>query len=278
MGVLNVTPDSFSDGGRYATVEAAVAHGLLMVDQGASVIDVGGESSRPGAADVDADDESERVLPVISELSAQLADRGASDVRISIDTRHASTARRAVERGASIINDITARLDHVAADTGAAWIAMHMRGTPSTMQDEPAYADVVGEVLGDLTAAAERAAGRGVAEVWIDPGIGFGKTAEHNLTLLAATDRLVATGWPVVVGVSRKLTTGLLTAASDHRGADTGTGPLDLVVEAAPIVDRGDVSLAMATWALQLGARMIRTHEPSGVRDAVRVVAGGFDS
>jgi dihydropteroate synthase len=253
MGVLNVTPDSFSDGGRFLDHAAAVDHARQMLAEGADVIDVGGESTRPGAAPVDEDEERRRVLPVIAALAA--------DCRVSIDTRKPGVAEAAVAAGATLINDVSASLHEVAAATGAGWVAMHMRGVPETMQDDPRYDDVVAEVRDHLVARAEAARAAGVVEVWIDPGIGFGKTTEHNLTLLAHLDELVATGHPVVVGTSRKGFIGRLLAESD--GTD----------EPAPMEDRIEGSLATAVWSIVAGARMVRVHDVKATAEAVRIVA-----
>ncbi|MHB1137981.1 MAG: dihydropteroate synthase [Microthrixaceae bacterium] len=193
MGVLNVTPDSFSDGGEHLAVDAAVARGVEMAAQGALVIDVGGESTRPGARPVDPTEEQSRVLPVIEAL----ADRLGSTVRLSVDTRHESTARAAVLAGATLVNDVSASLWPVAADLGVGWVAMHMFGDPRTMQADPRYDDVVDDVRRFLVERALRAVDAGVAEVWVDPGIGFGKTTVHNLELLAHLDVLVDEGHPV---------------------------------------------------------------------------------
>src|SRR5437763_9124615 len=234
MGVLNVTPDSFSDGGRWLDPEAAVAHGLAMAAAGADVVDVGGESTRPGAEEVPADEERRRVVPVIERL--------AGHVRVSIDTRKPEVAQVALGAGATILNDVSARLAGVAAAHGAGWVAMHMRGTPATMQQQAVYRDVVGEVRDFLMAKAEAAAAAGVREFWIDPGIGFAKTVDHNLSLLRHLDVLVDTGFPVLVGVSRKSFIGKL----------TGDAPVD---------DRLEGSLAAAVWAVSSGAAMVRVHD-----------------
>ncbi|MDP9072871.1 MAG: dihydropteroate synthase, partial [Actinomycetota bacterium] len=186
MGVVNVTPDSFSDGGCWFDPERAVAHGLELIDQGADIVDVGGESTRPGAAPVDQAEECRRVLPVVEALAAR--------IRVSVDTRRAGVATAAVAAGASLINDVSASLWPVAAATGAGWVAMHMQGQPQTMQADPQYHDVVAEVTGYLVDQAQRAKAAGVTEIWIDPGIGFGKTVQHNLLLLRHLGRLVATG------------------------------------------------------------------------------------
>ncbi|HEX7096342.1 MAG TPA: dihydropteroate synthase [Acidimicrobiales bacterium] len=257
MGIVNVTPDSFSDGGRYLRVEDAVAHGLRLAAEGAAVIDIGGESTRPGAEPVDVDTELGRVIPVIERLRAETA--GA--VRISIDTRHAEVAQAAIAAGATLVNDVSASLYPVAADAGVGWVAMHMRGEPRTMQDDPRYDDVVAEVTAELADVARAAREAGVREVWVDPGIGFGKTPAHNWALLANLDRLVALGYPVLVGVSRKRFLGLVLAKSD--GVD----------EPVPVDDRREASLAVATWAMMHGARMVRAHEVRMTVHAARVVA-----
>jgi dihydropteroate synthase len=255
MGVVNVTPDSFSDGGRFADHGAAVAHGLALAAEGADWIDVGGESTRPGAAPVPEDEELRRVVPVVEAL----ADAG---LRVSIDTRKASVARAAVAAGATLVIDVSASLGHVADELGVAWAAMHAQGEPATMQQDPTYADVVAEVREALVAHADAARAAGVAEVWIDPGIGFGKTAQHNLALLAHLDELVATGYPVLVGTSRKAFLGTLLGRSD--GLE---GP-------APHDDRLEGSLATATWAMACGARMVRAHDVRATVHAAQVIGG----
>ena len=263
MGILNVTPDSFSDGGRFLDHVAALEHGRQLIDEGASIGDVGGESTRPGAAPGGVDEELARVLPVVAGL--------ADDVRVSIDTRHEAVARAAVASGASMVNDVSAGLGGVAAELGVGWVAMHMLGDPRTMQDEPRYDDVVAEVRDFLVGRAERAADLGVSEVWIDPGIGFGKDTAHNLELLARIDELVATGWPVVVGVSRKRFLGVLTAASD---AGHGSVPHhDGNVRATPVDDRREGSVAVAAWAYSRGVGMVRAHDVRATVRAARVVA-----
>ena len=264
MGVLNVTPDSFSDGGRFAALDAAVAHAEQMVREGAAVIDVGGESTRPGAHAVDAATELARVVPVIRAL------RGLS-ARISIDTAKPEVARAAVEAGATLINDVSAALDPVAAELGVGWIAMHRQGEPQTMQIAPHYDDVVGEVSAYLRAAAERAHSRGVPEIWIDPGIGFGKTAAHNLALLGRLDEVVALGYPVCVGVSRKRFLGEILARSDGSAPFDARGPGDFSIVA--VDDRREGSLAAATAAMAAGAAMLRVHDVRMTVHAAKVVA-----
>jgi dihydropteroate synthase len=255
MGVLNVTPDSFSDGGRFADHDAAVAHGRAMVAEGADWVDVGGESTRPGAHPVAEHEELRRVVPVIEALAAE-------GVRVSIDTRKAVVARAAVAAGASLLNDVGARLGSVAAELGVAWAAMHAQGEPATMQDAPSYGDVVAEVRASLVQQAEAALAAGVPEVWIDPGIGFGKTAAHNLALLAQLDQLVATGHPVLIGTSRKGTLGALLGRSDG------------IEGAVPVDDRLEGSVATATWAMACGVRMVRAHDVEATVQAARLVGG----
>lgn len=262
MGILNVTPDSFSDGGRYLDTEAAVAHGRAMFADGADLVDVGGESTRPGAHEVTVDDEMARILPVIDALST-------AGVAVSVDTRHAEVARAAVAAGATVINDVSASLWPVAAELGVGWIAMHMGGDPATMQDHPRYDDVVAEVREYLVGRATQAAAAGVERIWIDPGFGFGKTARHNIELVASIDELVATGFPVALGVSRKATLGLLTADSDRRVDPT-------VGSSAEPDDRLEAGIALATWAMRSGAAMIRVHDVRPHVQAASVVAGSI--
>lgn len=252
MGVVNVTPDSFSDGGRWFDPEAAVAHGLTLFDEGAHVVDVGGESTRPGAVPVDEDEERRRVLPVVAALAA--AGRG----RVSIDTRHRGVAEAAVDAGATLVNDVSAspELWQVAAEAGApvGYAAMHMQGEPATMQDGPHYDDVVAEVCDFLVARATEAREAGIDEVWIDPGIGFGKTATHNLSLLRHLGVLVDTGFPVLVGTSRK-------------------GFLQRLVGAADADDVIEGSLATAVMAMAAGVGMVRAHDVAATVQAARIVS-----
>ncbi|MEO0476176.1 MAG: dihydropteroate synthase [Planctomycetota bacterium] len=211
MGILNITPDSFSDGGQHDTVDAAVEHGLKLARDGAAIIDVGGESTRPGSERVNADEQISRVVEPIRRLRSLLDEQGLSHTEISIDTTRAEVARAALDAGASILNDVSAgreddRMFSLATKYKVPIILMHMLGEPGTMQDDPQYGDVVGEVLSFLLKRAEAAVNAGVPrdQVWLDPGIGFGKTLEHNLALLGALDRFVETGYPVLLGVSRK--------------------------------------------------------------------------
>lgn len=250
MGIVNVTPDSFSDGGRFLDRDAAIAHGRELVAAGADLLDVGGESTRPGARAVPASIELERVMPVIEGL-AGLAP-------LSIDTVKPEVARRAIAAGAGMVNDVTALgsrgMAELCAETGVDVVLMHMLGTPRTMQDDPRYDDVVGEILAFLAGRVERALGAGIAreKLWIDPGIGFGKTVAHNLTLLAALDRFAATGLPVLVGPSRKTFIGRL----DH----------DL-----PESDRLGGTIACCLAAKRRGAAMVRVHDVSEVAQAFLV-------
>jgi dihydropteroate synthase len=253
MGVLNVTPDSFSDGGRYAGVAAAVERGVAMAGEGAAIIDVGGESTRPGAADVGVQDELARVLPVIEQLVVRVA------VPISVDTSKPEVMRAAIAAGASLVNDVKAlqapgALEAVAG-TGAAVCLMHMQGEPRTMQVAPSYADVVADVRRFLATRVEAclAAGIGRERICVDPGIGFGKSAEHNLALLAAIDRLAEPGLPVLIGVSRKSLVGIITGR--------------------PPGERLAGSLAFAALAAAGGAAIIRAHDVAETVDAVKVAS-----
>lgn len=240
MGIINVTPDSFFSSSR-ALGEAAVERGRQMVAQGAVMIDVGGESTRPGAEPVDPAEELRRVIPVIEAL-------GELDIDVSIDTRHESVARAGVDAGATVINDISASLGHVAADLGVGWVAMHMQGEPRTMQLAPHYDDVVNEVLDALVSVADLARARGAARVWIDPGIGFGKTPRHNLDLIASIDVFVETDYPVLLAVSRKGFIG-----RSHARADG--------VESVPPEDRLIGSLSIASWGFLRGVDIVRAHD-----------------
>jgi dihydropteroate synthase len=251
MGVLNVTPDSFSDGGRFASVAAAVSHALRMVEEGAGLIDVGGESTRPGAQAVDAVEEIRRVVPVIEALAAR------AKVPISIDTSKPAVMTAAVRAGASMINDVRALREpgaiEAAAGSDAAICLMHMQGEPRTMQADPHYGDVVAEVGAFLRERAAACLASGIANnrLLIDPGIGFGKRLEHNLALLAGLPALTRLGWPVMVGVSRKSMFGMLLGrAVDERVAG---------------------GVAAATAAVLAGASIVRTHDVAATVDAVKV-------
>ncbi len=259
MGILNVTPDSFFDGGRYFDHDAALRRGREILDEGADIVDVGGESTRPGARPVAEAEQLARVLPVLEALAEDDRVRSGG-ARLSIDTTSPGVARAAVGAGATIVNDVSAGLAGVAAETGAAYVAMHAKGTPETMQTAPRYDDVVGEVCAFLSDRAEAAAAAGVEEVWVDPGIGFGKTAHHNLALLARLERVVSLGWPVLVGTSRKSFLGRLAAG----------GP-----EAAPrgVEERFEGSLASATWSMACGAAAVRVHDVRATVEAARLVS-----
>lgn len=252
MGVVNVTPDSFADGGRYATPEKAIAHGEALVRQGADILDIGGESTRPGATPVSESEELRRVLPVIETLAARVA------VPLSIDTMKPAVARAALRAGASIVNDVAAnRADNplwrLVAEAQAGYICMHMQGTPQTMQLNPVYTDVVREVEAFFVDRLRRLQAHGVAaeQVVLDIGIGFGKTVEHNLQLLRGLTGFRKQGRPLLLGVSRKSFIGRLT------GAD---------VEA-----RLPGSLAGACWAVAQGVQLLRTHDVAATAQAVRL-------
>ncbi len=254
MGVLNVTPDSFSDGGRFAGAEAAIAHGLALIEDGADLIDIGGESTRPGAAPVTEAEEIARVIPVIQRLTG----KGAA---LSIDTMKPAVARAAMTAGALVWNDVFAlqadgALD-AAAEMGCQVILMHMQGEPGTMQKAPHYDDVVTEVTAFLEARAHAAMAAGVDQenIWIDPGIGFGKTLDHNLALLANIDVVASLGFPVVLGVSRKR----FIQAIDPGARDAG--------------DRLGGSIAAALAGIGGGASVLRVHDVRETVQALQVLA-----
>jgi dihydropteroate synthase len=252
MGIVNLTPDSFSDGGRLSGYGESVAFALRLAAQGADLLDLGGESSRPGALPVSLEEELRRVIPVVEELAAQI------QIPISIDTTKADVARQALAAGASIINDITAlsadpELAQVAAKSGAGVVLMHMQGTPATMQENPQYHDVVTEVYDFLAFRIEWAEARGIARerIAVDPGIGFGKTAAHNLEILRNLERFATLGCPILVGLSRK---GLL-------GSLTGK----------PVSDRAAATVAASLDACRRGARIVRVHDVGDMVDSIRV-------
>lgn len=254
MGILNVTPDSFSDGGDYSDTSAAVERALEMAAQGADIIDIGGESTRPGAEPVSASDEIKRTAPVISGI------RGHSGVPVSIDTMKAEVAREAVAAGANIINDVSAfEADHamvqVAAESGAGVVLMHMKGSPQTMQDNPVYRNVVTEVRTYLQARMDFAAQHGIGRdhMVIDPGIGFGKTVGHNLDLLRGIPELSACGCPVLVGASRKSFIGR-------------------VIHQENPAERLAGSLGAAAWAIARGAHILRVHDVIETCDVCRML------
>jgi dihydropteroate synthase len=262
MGIVNVTPDSFSDGGRFLDPDAAIAHGIALAGQGADVLDVGGESTRPGAAPVAAPEELARVRPVIEGLTSAVS------VPVSIDTTKAAVARAALEAGATIVNDVSAgRLDPdilgVAATAGAGFVAMHMQGEPRTMQLDPHYDDVVLEVGDFLVERVDAAHAAGIAPgaVAADPGIGFGKTAEHNLQLLAALPSLAArVAAPLLVGTSRKTFIGGILARA-------GGGDGALAVD-----QREEGTLATVVWAVEHGASIVRVHDVTPAVHAIRLL------
>ena len=257
MGIVNVTPDSFSDGGLFADTEAAISHGRLLFADGADIVDVGGESTRPGAAAVTAADELDRVQDVVAALSAEGP--------VSIDTSKAEVAAAAVDAGAVVINDVTALSDaamaDVAAATGAGLVLMHMQGTPRTMQDDPHYSDVVAEVREFLLGRAETALDAGVSAtaIAIDPGIGFGKTLRHNLDLLARIDVLVDTGYPVVVGASRKRFLGALTETQAAADRDPATAATVALAVAAGVAVVRVHNVAMSLQAARTASAIVHT-------------------
>ena len=254
MGVLNVTPDSFSDGGSFLDVSTAVAHARKMAEDGADMIDIGGESTRPGASPVSAEEELRRVLPVVEHLQ---------DLVVSVDTTKSIVAEKALAVGARIVNDISAlrfdpRMVDVVRDTGAGVVLMHMQGTPQTMQQGPQYGDVVTEVRTFLSQRITFAVSKGVkkSQITVDPGIGFGKTVEHNLQLLARLGEFDSLGCPVVVGTSRKSFLGKVLTATKAKRADArlwGTA-------------------ATVGWAVAQGARVVRVHDVAEMLSVVRMV------
>ena len=253
MGILNVTPDSFSEGGAFVSERTAIDHGVDMVVQGADIVDVGGESTRPGSDPVPAGEEIRRVVPIVEQLVAQL-----QGVPISVDTRKAEVAEAALGAGATVVNDVTAgadpRMFEVVRGRGAALVLMHMKGEPKTMQEAPHYGDVVGEVKEFLAERVEAAVFGGIEpeRIAIDPGIGFGKDLEHNLTLMHHVDALLELGRPVLVGPSRKRFIGSL---------------LDL-----PDDQRVEGTAAAVAWMVTRGAHVVRVHDVREISRVVRVV------
>lgn len=252
MGIVNVTPDSFSDGGRFLAPEDALAHGLTLVREGAAILDVGGESTRPGSEAVPVEEELRRVLPVVEALAGRVG------VPVSVDTARAEVARRALLAGAGFVNDVTAlrgdaAMAEVVAEAGCPVCLMHMSGQPKTMQDDPRYDDVVDEVLRFLEARMAFALSRGIREeqILVDPGIGFGKSVEHNLTLLRHLDRLAGLGRPVLLGASRKRFLGVIL------GADPGQRMIG--------------SVATTVAGLLAGAHVFRVHDVKPNFEALRV-------
>jgi dihydropteroate synthase len=254
MGILNVTPDSFSDGGRYFAPEAAVARGRQLVEEGAALLDLGGESTRPGSAPVEPEEQWRRIAPVLEELAKD------SRVTLSVDTASAWVAERALKAGAMVVNDVTAlrdpRMPEVVRNAQVGLVLMHMRGTPADMQRDPRYQDPASEVADWLAVRMRGAVAAGIARdaIALDPGIGFGKTVAHNLRLLAGLDRLAALDRPVVVGVSRKSFLGKL-------------------LDEAPVDGRLEGGLAAAAVAVFQGASVVRTHDVAATLRAVRLAA-----
>ncbi len=256
MGILNVTPDSFSDGGLFYLPEAAIKRGLDLVKEGADILDIGGESSRPGAEAVSESDEIKRILPVLEKLAGQIK------VPISIDTMKPAVARAALGAGASIVNDVAANRDdprmfEVVAEAGAAYVIMHMQGEPQTMQKNPRYADVVSEVGEFFAERMNRLNGLGISreQIILDAGIGFGKTTEHNLKLLAALNSFTKLNRPILLGASRK---GFISEVTGARAA----------------AERLAGSLACACWGVAAGVNIIRAHDVAATKQAIRMTEG----
>ncbi|WP_412068773.1 dihydropteroate synthase [Rubrivirga sp. IMCC43871] len=263
MGILNVTPDSFSDGGRYASTEAAVERAAAMAHAGAAIVDVGGESTRPGAEPVGLDEELARVVPVVEGIA-----RVVPGVLISVDTTKGAVARAALRAGAHLVNDVTGLREGVgtaraAADYGAPLVVMHGLAKTGGSAPPDAYGDVVEDVIASLRRSVAAARKAGVADVIVDPGFGFGKTPEQNLRLIARIDRLTAEGWPVLVGVSRKSTIGAVLASD-------GTP--------APVGERLYGSLGLAALAVARGAGIVRAHDVRATVEAVRLVAAALEA
>jgi len=259
MGIVNVTPDSFSDGGLHDDADSAVAHGLLLAGEGAAILDIGGESTRPGSLPVPLDDELARVVPVIERLAA------ATPALLSIDTTKAAVARAALDAGATMVNDVTAlrgdpAMADLVAERGCPVCLMHMLGEPRTMQDDPRYHDVVAEVAAFLEERLAAAVAAGVREeqVLLDPGIGFGKTVRHNLLLLAHLDRIAALGRPLVLGASRKRFIGTLLGAEPR--------------------DRVSGTVATTVLGLARGAAVVRVHDVRPNVEALQVAAAVFSA
>ena len=254
FGILNVTPDSFSDGGDFLAPEAAARHALNLLDEGADVLDVGGESTRPGSDPVSPEEEVRRVVPIIERVLA-----ARPEATISVDTYRAATAEAALRAGARVVNDVTAlrgdpRMAALVADAGCPVVLMHMKGEPKTMQKEPSYSDVVREVRGFLDERAEHAVAAGVSpeRIVLDPGIGFGKTVEHNLALLRDLGDIVELGFPVLVGASRKRFLGGITGVEEAKGRVFGT-------------------VATTVLAYERGASLFRVHDVRANREALAV-------
>jgi dihydropteroate synthase len=250
MGILNVTPDSFSDGGLYFDTHKAIERGFELYKQGADIVDIGGESSRPGAEPVEESEELRRIMPVVKELVS-------AGIPVSVDTVKEKVAQKAIENGAVLINDISGNLYPICAKYGCAWVAMHMLGNPKTMQIEPKYDDVVEEVMQYFERKISVALECGVKEIWVDPGIGFGKTLNHNLELIRALPRFVSLGYPVLIGVSKKSFLGML-ISKDSKPAD--------------VSERLPATLAAESWCMINGAEMIRAHDVAELNQARRIM------
>ncbi len=240
MGILNVTPDSFSDGGLYENKKSAVAHAIKMIDEGADIVDIGGESTRPGSEPVNEDEEMRRVIPVIKEILALKP-----DAIISVDTTKSNVARKALENGAVIVNDISGgtfdpKIFDVVSQSNASMVLMHIKGKPKTMQDLPEYSDVVSEVYDFLASQACIAAEKGIEKIIVDPGIGFGKKLEHNLALIERVEYFKSLSFPILIGLSRKSFIGNI---------------LDL-----PVEERDDATNALNSYVISKGVRIVRTH------------------
>lgn len=257
MGILNVTPDSFSDGGLHFDPQAAVGAAQKMMEDGADIIDVGGESTRPGSEGVPEEEELRRVMPVIEALAAK-------QIPISIDTAKSEVAHRALQAGAVVVNDITAfsdpKMPEICGKAGCKVCLMHMQGTPRTMQQSPHYENVVEDVLAYLLARAKKAVEAGIKEenIWLDPGIGFGKTLEHNLRLLNQLRQFTSSGYPILIGTSRKSFIGKALAKNG---------------ELLPLNDRLEGTLATQLWAQIQGVRIIRAHDVLASRRTIDMVA-----
>lgn len=271
MGILNLTPDSFSDGGLYTDTERAVRHGLSMAEQGADFIDAGGESTRPGAQRISADEQIKRVVPVIRALKQRLDERF-GHVQISIDTTRAEVAKAAVDAGATALNDVSAgredpRMLDLAAERGLPIVLMHMQGEPGTMQDRPRYIDLISEVRDFLLQRAEAALSAGVdrRRIVLDPGIGFGKTTAHNLSLLRSVGAFVATGYPVLLGASRKR---FLAGFGAGGGADAAAGPSARGDSEKKINDRLGGTCAVTAYGVMAGVKLFRVHDVGPNRQA----------
>ncbi|MGD9731643.1 MAG: dihydropteroate synthase [Desulfamplus sp.] len=274
MGIINTTPDSFSDGGRYLKCDAAVEHGLKLADDGADIIDIGGESSRPFSDPVSVQEELDRVVPVIERLSAQI------DIPISIDTVKSEVAKVAIEAGASIINDITALekddlMSSVAVEKGVPVILMHMKGTPATMQINPQYDDFLNEIMSYLKKRAESAINAGIPpeHIIVDPGIGFGKTVEHNLMVIKSLDKIALLGFPILVGPSRKSFVQKVLAGSTNpksSKSDIIDKVSNNITPSSPKTEIG--TMAAVAASIMNGAHIVRVHDAASARAVANII------